>query len=302
MTPLPSLRQLRYLVALVEHRHFGHAAAACSVTQSTLSAAIQELENLLGVSLVERSKRHVLITPLGTTIATRAARVLREAEDLVGSANVWREPLSGTLRLGVIPTIGPYLLPRLMLAARQAFPQLRLYVREEQTAGLIDKLASGQLDLLVIALPFGLDETVEVEEIGEDEILVACPADHPFATLDRVESEALRSTGLLMLEDGHCLRSHALTACGLAGADHNEVFQGTGLRTLVQMVAAGLGVTLLPRLAVETELSSAEGAVQVRPIGPGRHARRIALAWRRSSARKAEFRRLGNFAAALLAP
>ncbi|HEY0526245.1 MAG TPA: LysR substrate-binding domain-containing protein [Stellaceae bacterium] len=298
--PLPSLRQLRYLVALAEHGHFGRAADACAVTQSTFSAGIQELESTLGgVSLVERSKRRVLVTPLGHDVVARARRILREAEDLAEAVRTARAPLSGPLRLGVIPTVGPYLLPRIMPRLRENFPGLQLYVREEQTAGLIEKLTGGRLDLLLIAKPYDLGEAVETMEVGEDELLVACPAGHRLTAESSVAGHLLRAEPLLLLEDGHCLRSQALAACDLAPADRNEVFQGTSLRTLVQMVAAGLGCTLIPRMALEAEapVGTAETTVAVRPLGPGRHARTIALAWRRTSGRKDEFRQFGAFIA-----
>jgi len=300
--PLPSLRQLRYLVALAEHGHFGRAADSCAVTQSTFSAGIQELENTLGgVSLVERSKRHVLVTPLGHDVVARARRILREAEDLAEAVQTARAPLSGPLRLGVIPTVGPYLLPRIMPRLKDSFPGLQLYVREEQTAGLIEKLTGGRLDLLLIAKPYELGDAVETMEVGEDELMVACPAGHRLAAESSVAGHRLRAEPLLLLEDGHCLRSQALAACDLAAADRNEVFQGTSLRTLVQMVAAGLGCTLIPRMALEAEApaagTDAESPVAVRPLGPGRHARTIALAWRRTSGRKDEFRRFGEFIA-----
>lgn len=299
MKTLPSLRQLRYLVALAGHGHFGRAASSCNVTQSAFSAAIQELETTLDASLVERSKRHVLITPLGREVVERARAILRAAEDLAEAVTVARAPLSGALRLGVIPTIGPYLFPKLLPRLRRAFPALQLYVREEQTASLVDKLKNGALDLLLLAKPYDLDPAIETLDVGADELLVACAVDHALAQAKRVTPDLLARETLLLLEDGHCLRSQALSACGLA-ARRNEAFQGTSLRTLLQMVASGLGVTLIPRLALHDEVPS-EKLVAVRPLGPGRQARTVALAWRRTSARKAEFARLAPLIAAELA-
>ena len=290
---LPSLQQLRFIRALAETLHFGRAAEACAVTQSTLSAGIQELEDRLGARLVERSGRRVLLTPLGEEVAERARRLLSDAEDLVEVARGSREPLSGRLRLGIIPTIGPYLAPPLMRGLRDAFPQLRLYLREEQTAPALEKLAAGQLDLVLLALPYEV-EAFETMSLGDDAILAALPAAHPLAQKGAVERDALVGEALLLLEDGHCLRSHALQACRLAGSAPNEVFQGTSLRTLVQMAASGLGVTLVPALAAEAELP-ADGSLVLRPLAPGKPVRQIALAWRRGSARKAEFRIFGNF-------
>jgi LysR family transcriptional regulator, hydrogen peroxide-inducible genes activator len=301
MIALPSLRQLRYLVALAEHRHFGRAADDCAVTQSTFSAGIQELENTLGgVSLVERTKRSVLVTPLGHDVVARARRILREAEDLVEAVQATRAPLSGALRLGVIPTIGPYLLPRLMPRLRKAFPKLRLYVREEQTTRLVEALAGGRLDLLILAKPVDLPDAIETREIGEDELMLACSAKHAFAATKIVDRERLRAEPLLLLEDGHCLRSHVLASCELSSADRNEVFQGTSVRTLVQMVASGLGVTLIPAMAVGAEAGSQRQPIVVRRLGPGRYARTIAMAWRRSSGRKAEFGQFSRVVGAAL--
>jgi LysR family hydrogen peroxide-inducible transcriptional activator len=298
MTPLPSLQQLRFLTAIAEHRHFGRAATACAVTQSTLSAGIQELEDRLGVTLVERSRKRVMLTALGEAVAARSRRLLADAEELVNVARAGREPLSGPLRLGVIPTIGPYLVPQIMRGLEKEFPKLRLYLREEQTAPLLEKLAAGQIDLALVALPYDLGE-LEAMELGEDPIFVALPADHPLAQLPHIDRGALARENLLLMEDGHCLRSHALEACRLTGPDRNEVFQGTSLRTVIQMAAGGLGVTLVPQMALTSELPSAGGLV-ARPLSADAPPRRIALAWRRTSPRKAEFRRFGIHVQSLL--
>lgn len=297
MTPLPSLQQLRFLSALAEHKHFGRAAASCAVTQSTLSAGLQELEDRLGASLVERSRRHVLLTPLGEEIVERGRRLLRDAEDLAEAARGAQEPLSGPLRLGVIPTIGAYFIPGVMPGLARAFPKLRLYLREEQTASILDKLDNGQLDLALIALPYDIGD-LETMALGEDAILVALPKAHPLARAKRIERADLAGEALLLMEDGHCLRSHALEACRLAGPDRNEVFQGTSLRTLLQMAAGGIGITLMPEMAVAAEITPQSGLV-ARHL-EGEPARQIALAWRRSSARKAEFRMLGRHLKAAL--
>ena len=290
MTPLPSLQQLRFLAALAEERHFGRAAEACAVTQSTLSAGIKELEERLGVSLVERTRRHVMLTPLGEEIVERARRLLRDAEELAERAKAGREPLVGPLRLGVIPTIGAYLVPAAMPELTRRFPKLRLYLREEQTAPLLAKLEQGQLDLALIALPYALGG-LETMVLGQDRILLALPTEHRLARRKRVDTAELAGEELLLMEDGHCLRSHALEACRLAGPDRNEVFQGTSLGTLLHMAAGGVGITLVPEMAVASEITAGSGLV-VRPLG-GDPSRSIALAWRPSSARKAEFRRLG---------
>jgi LysR family hydrogen peroxide-inducible transcriptional activator len=292
MIHLPSLQQLRFLCALAEHRHFARAAAACAVTQSTLSAGIQELEERLGARLIERRKGNLLITPLGEDILERARRLLRDAADLVEVARRGRTPLTGPLQIGVIPTIGPYLVPAIIRRAAVAFPQLQLFWREEQTAALLDRLAGGQLDLALVALPYDLGD-LETMALGEDSLVVAMPAGHRLAREETIDRAALAGEPLLLLEDGHCLRSHALEACRLADRDRNEVFQGTSLHTLVQMAASGLGLTLVPRLALGIELGGDTGLV-ARPLRGAGAARLIALAWRPSSPRKAEFRRFGE--------
>ena len=298
MNILPSLQQLRFLSALAAERHFGRAAAACAVTQSTLSAGIKELEERLGVNLVERGRRHVLLTPLGEEIVARGRKLLRDAQDLAETASAGRTPLSGPLRLGVIPTIGAYFIPLALHGLAKRFPKLRLYLREEQTTSLLEKLEEGELDAALIALPYETGE-LETMPLGEDRILLAIPKAHPLAQGKRVPTEALADEPLLLMEDGHCLRSHALQACRLAGPDRNEVFQGTSLRTLLQMTSGGIGITLIPEMAVKSEVTPASGLI-ARPL-TGDPTRTIALAWRRSSARKAEFRALGRYFREVLA-
>jgi len=258
--PLPKLRQLRYLIALDAWRHFGRAAEDCLVTQSTLSAGIQELEAVLGVTLVERTKRRVLMTPLGEEVVAKARQ----------------PPLSGRLSLGAIPTIGPYVLPRALPALRRRYPDLQLFLREDQTARLLAQLRGGDLDVALIALPF---------DTG-----------HPA-----VEEDDLGDADLLMLEDGHCLRDHALTTCRLGGGRGNEVFQATGMNTLLQMVAAGMGVTLLPGIAEPYERARSDGLSFV-PLAGNPMARQIALAWRRQAVRAQDYRLLGEALAPFVQP
>lgn len=294
MKPLPTLRQLRYLVAVADHLHFGRAADSCAVTQSTLSAGIQELEAVLRVQLLERrTKRQVVVTPMGEELVERARRILADAEALVDAAAVAASPLSGPLRLGVIPTIGPYVLPQALPAVRAAHPDLRLFLREDQTRRLLDLLAEGRLDVALLALPYDTGE-MRTLPLWDEDVVVALPAGHPLADLDRVPEEALAQQEVLMLEDGHCLREHALTACSLTRrpAD-NETFQATSLNTLVQMVANGLGVTLLPRSAVPVEAAGTRGVV-LRTLDHARPARTVALAWRPGTARQRDFALLGD--------
>jgi LysR family hydrogen peroxide-inducible transcriptional activator len=286
------LRQLRYLVAVAEHRHFGRAAEECLVTQSTLSAGVRELEDVLGATLVGRSKRHVALTPLGEDIVQRAQALLRAADELVDAARVGSLPLTGLLRLGVIPTVGPYLLPRALPELRRAYPDLRLYLREEQTARLLDMLGRGRLDGGVIALPY-LTGELETMVLGEDALLVACPKDHAFAHRGSVSSSDLAGEPMMLLEDGHCLRNHALTACRLVPGQANEDLQATSLSTLVQMVGSGLGLTLVPELAVEIE-TRGEPNIAIVPFADGRPVREIALVWRPDSVRGRDLRLLGE--------
>ncbi|MGE5518185.1 MAG: hydrogen peroxide-inducible genes activator [Bacteroidota bacterium] len=291
MKILPTLRQLRYLVALAEHRHFGRAAETCLATQSTLSAGLQELENLLGVVLVERTKRKVMLTPIGEEVVARAREVLHGAEDIADLAASAAEPLSGPLRLGVIPTIAPYLLPRVLPRLRADHPGLRLYLREDLTARLLDRLGAGDLDVALIALPYHAPD-IETLDIAEDPFVLACPPGHPLAAKANLRSADLVGADLLLLEEGHCLRDHALAACHLPGPARGDGVLGTSLATLVQMVANGLGVTLLPKMAVECGVLAGTDVV-TRPILDA-GSRGIGLAWRPSSPRKADFRALGD--------
>ena len=290
MKNLPTLRQLRFLVAVVDRRHFGKAAEDCFVSQSTLSAGVQDLEHLLGVILLERTKRWVTPTPLGTEIAERARALLKDAEDLLDLALAAHDPMSGPLLLGVVPTIGPFLIPRVMPHLRRAFPKLKAYVREEQTSLLLAGLEAGRLDAAVLALPYPLGD-VETAEIVRDRFFVVCPNGHRFAALATVRSNDLAMEDLLLLEDGHCMRDHALSACALVGARRNIAFQGTSLHTLVQMVANGLGVTLVPQMAIDAGILRGLD-VAVAPLEGDAPLRMIALAWRRTSRRKETFRRL----------
>ncbi|AWJ92410.1 hydrogen peroxide-inducible genes activator (plasmid) [Azospirillum baldaniorum] len=290
MKPLPTLRQLHYLVAVVDRCHFGKAAEACLVSQSTLSAGIQELENLLGAPLLERTRRTVLPTPLGREIADRARTVLKGAEELVDMARSVEDPMSGPLHLGVIPTIGPFLIPRVMPALRDSFPKLKLFLREDQTARLLDRLESGELDAAILALPYPSGD-VESIDIAEDRFSVVCTPEHRLSDVTTPRPSDVALDDLLLLEDGHCLRDHALAACSMEGARQSAAFQGTSLHTLVQMVANGLGVTLLPQMALDSGILRGLDVV-VRPLGGERPFRRIGLVWRRTSGRKETFRQL----------
>ncbi len=299
MIALPSPQQLRYLVALAEQRHFGRAAAACAVTQSTLSSGILALERQLDAPLLERTggKRPVF-TPLGRDLVGRARLALAALTTFVETVDAAREPLTGSLRLGVIPTIGPFLLPRLMPRLRAAFPRLQLWLREDLTDGLRDGLDTGRLDLLLVSLPCDCGDA-ETLLVGEDPFSIACAPDHPLAQGGAIAAAALAGERLLLLEQGHCLRDQALAACGLPAAPLSEEFATTSLHTLVQMVAGGLGVTILPRLALAGGVATG-AEVALRPLADGA-ARRIGLAWRARSPRAGEFRALVPSIAAALA-
>jgi LysR family transcriptional regulator, hydrogen peroxide-inducible genes activator len=292
MINLPSLRHLRHLIALDEHGHFGRAADACHVTQSTLSASIKELEGVLQAALVDRNKRRVVLTPVGTETVERARRIIKETEELVHFTTASREPLSSTLRMGTIPTVGPFLLPRVLPSLRETYGLLRLYLVEDLTERLIDSLHRGQIDAVLLALPYDCG-AVETVVLFEDPFVVGLPPDHPLAVEERIKAQRLWSENLLLLKDGHCLRDHALTACHLADRRLTEGFEATSLSTLVQMVDNGLGTTLLPSLAVDAGLLRGTGVV-TRPLLSEEPARKIGLVWRRATGRRDEFRLLAK--------
>lgn len=287
MAPLPTLRQLRHLVALADHGHFGRAASAMAVTQSTLSASIKELETVLEAALVDRTRRQVVLTPLGQQTVERARRILGDTEALALAARAEREPLTGTIRMGVIPTIGPYLLPAVLPGLRRSYRGLQLYLVEDLTSRLLEQLHSGRLDVVLLALPYDCGN-VESAPLFDDRFLLALPPDHPLVKERRVEPEQLRSEEVLLLRDGHCLREHALSVCHLADRRRTEAFEATSLPTLVQMVDNGLGITPLPELAVDAGLLRGTSLV-TRPLAAEEPSREIALVWRRGTGRRAEF-------------
>jgi LysR family hydrogen peroxide-inducible transcriptional activator len=262
------------------------------VTQSTLSASIKELEALLETTLVDRSKRRVVLTPIGVETAEHARRIIYEVEQLVDVTRAAREPLSGTVRLGTIPTIGPFLLPRVLPGLREAYGSLKLYLIEDLTARLIEALHRGQLDVVLLALPYDCG-AVETLILFEDPFVVGLPGQHPLAKEPRINPQRLWHEDLLLLKDGHCLRDHALAACHLADRRMTERFEATSLPTLVQMVDNGLGTTLLPTLAVDAGLLVGTSLV-TRPLLPNDPARKIGLIWRRGTGRRNEFRLLAK--------
>ena len=297
---IPSIRQLKYLVAVAEHRHFSKAAETCFVTQSTLSTAIRELEQQLGVVIFERNRKSVLITPVGERLLAQARTILGEVEDFVCLARAERGSLTGEIRLGVIPTIGPFLLPRMLCDLRQTYSKLRLYLKEEISARLASMLTQGKLDVLMLAFPYPLRD-VETTILFEDEFLLCMPSGHPLEREPSVRQSQLRGESLLLLEEGHCLRDHALKACDLQSAETNLVYQGTSLHTLVQMVANGLGLTLLPAVAVAGDVLG-DTNLPLRRFRSEKVCRRIGMAWRKSDPRRDEYRVLAEFIAVRFAP
>ncbi len=285
MNILPTLRQLQFFTALTRRGSFSKAAEDCLVSQSTLSSAIKELEGLLGAQLVDRSTRAFALTPVGEDVANRSLALLSLAEDLVRAA-AERRPLEGPFHLGVIPTIAPFLLPAVAPRLQAKFPKLSLYLREDLTAALAERLASGQLDAALLAFPYEVPGA-NVIDLGADPFWFVSRADHALAHGDSVAVDDLENASLILLEDGHCLRDHAVEACKLKPSTLSAAFGATSLFTLTQMAQAGLGATLLPELAVKAGLAASAGLV-ARPLSPADAARRIGLAWRKGSGRREE--------------
>jgi LysR family hydrogen peroxide-inducible transcriptional activator len=277
-----NLRDLRYLITLADLRHFGRAAEACHVSQPTLSTQIRKLEEELGVALVERAPRQVMLTAVGADIVERARRVLAEVEQMREAARRTTDPEAGSVHLGMFPTLGPYLLPHVVPAIRARFPRLELLLTEEKTSALLSMLRAGQLDAAVLALPLH-EDWLELEFLFEEPFMLAVPKAHPLASRHDLQLSELIDQNLLLLEEGHCLRDHALEVCGLAGAGEKEGFRATSLETLRQMVAAGVGMTLLPMLAVNPPVPRSE-SIQLLSFKNPPPVRRLAMVWRRSSA------------------
>ena len=290
---MPSIKQLKYLCAVAEHKHFSKAAAACHVTQSTLSVAIQDLESQLGVVVFERNKKTVLITPLGEKLLHQARGILGAVEDFVSLARANEGALSGEIRLGVIPTIGPFILPPILKNLRKSYPRLKLYLKEALSAQLLLQLQQGRLDLIMLAFPYAMPD-METVNLFRDEFLLCLPPGHKLEKAKQVKQQQLRGESLLLLEEGHCLRDHALEACKLQSADTDLVYQGTSLHTLIQMVANGLGVTLLPEMAVQANVLG-DTHLQLKHFSSENVSREIGMAWRRSDPRRDDYLLLAEF-------
>ena len=293
----PTLKQLRYLCAVAEHQHFGQAASACHVSQSTLSAGIGELEDALGVSLVERNNRRVFLTLLGEEVVERARDLLVNVEDMISLCAGAGAPFQGRMRMGVIPTVAPYLLPDLLGKIRIRHPAFKLFIREDLSQALVDSLLAGELDVLLLALPFPAEQ-VETMPLFEDDFFLACLDSHPLATRSALKSADLKGESLLLLEEGHCLRDHALEACKLRDSQVSLPYQATSLATIVQMVANDIGVTLLPGMAVKAGIVG-DTALTVRAFDQAGVTRKIGLMWRKKTPRRVEFRQLGELIAGL---
>ncbi len=277
-----NLRDLKYLLALADHKHFGRAAAACFVSQPTLSTQIKKLEEELGVVLVERAPRKVMLTPAGRDVADRARRIVSEVEEMKEGARRSQDPEAGTVRLGLFPTLGPYLLPHVIPRIRERFPNLELLLVEEKSDVLLSRLHEGKLDAALLALPIH-DEQLHSQFLFEEPFLLAVPESHPLAQRDSLSLNELSNQKLLLLEDGHCLREQALEVCRLSGAKEKSEFRATSLETLRQMVAANVGMTLLPMLAVKPPVVQSQN-IHLLGFSDSHPSRQIAMLWRRSSA------------------
>ncbi len=292
MTTLPSLKQLQYLVALAKHLNFTRAAESCFVTQSTLSAGLRELEDLLGARLVERDRQSVLMTPLGEEITQRARLLLAEAQDIVSRAAESAAPMQGLVRLGIIPTIAPFILPDLLARLRIQHPSLQLALREDRTADLLQRLEDGQLDFALIALPYDTGR-LRVEPLFDDPLWLVGKADDPTLRPERITPTTNLNKHLLLLEEGHCLRNHALLACDHNMPDTAGKIEATSLLTLVQMIESGLGVGLIPEMAIRSGLARSPSLAS-RPLAAGTSGRTIALVARQTTSRLVELTALSE--------
>ena len=288
----PTLKQLQYLVSLHEHGHFGRAAEASFVSQSTLSAGLRDLEALLGVVLVERTKRAVRFTPLGNAVVAKARAILGQTEELSELIQSSGKPLSGELRMSVIPTIAPFLLPRMLPRLRRDRPNLKLFLREEPSAAAVESLHHGRADCVLLALPYATGE-VEKETIELDAFFVAFSRDDPRDYSAEIDPELIDDSRLLLLEDGHCLKDQVLAACNRPELRGSATMIATSLHTLVQMVDSGLGVTMLPEMALDAGILNGTNVV-ARPLNAPSANREIALVWRKNSPRTDDFRMLAD--------
>lgn len=286
----PTIRQLEYLIALEEEKSFCRAAEMCNVTQSTLSAGIKELENALEQSLVNRTRKNIALTPFGLEVAHQGRKILQETDRITARARQIKAPLTGVLRLGVIPTIAPYFLPTMLPILHKKFPALELHIHEDLSDRLIYKIHQGTLDLLLMAFPYDTDGIAQMP-LFEEQFYLACPKGHEPAS-NPLQTRDLQAGDLLLLEDGHCLRDHALAACGLDKIPQSKAYSATSLQTLIQMVNNGYGMTLLPDMAASIAMVPKNISI-IRFENP-QPTRQIGLAWRRGHPRRSEFETLGK--------
>jgi LysR family hydrogen peroxide-inducible transcriptional activator len=289
---IPTLKQLKYLCAVAEHQHFSRAANACFVSQSTLSSGIQELEETLGVCLLERDKKRVRLTTIGRDITERARAILTATEDLASAASAAHEPFSTEMRLGVIPTIAPFVLPKMLKHIRKIYPEFKLYIREELSGHLVKELEAGELDVLLLALPYPA-EAVSTQHLFYDDFLLAFEKNHDIGIKGKLLTSDLKNKDLLLLEDGHCLRDHAMDACKIKTQDIHIPYQATSLNTIIQMVANDIGITILPKMAVDSKILQGTNVV-TRAFDEEKVWRSIGLMWRDKCPRNSEFKALGD--------
>ena len=288
----PTLRQLQYLVAVIEHKHFGQAAKRCFVSQPTLSTGISELESVLGNTLIERTKRKVMPTQLGLEVADKAREILYLNEELIQLAQADRKPLCRDLHLGVIPTIGPYLWPLVLHDLRQRYPQLKLFLHEEQSHHIIRLLNEGVLDAAIIALPYEID-SLEYQTFWQENFYVVFHKDHPLNKESSITSDKLPKNQLLLLQDGHCLRDHTLSACHFKPNNKHVVFEGSSLNTLIHMVAGQQGITFIPEMSLHTEMIK-NSELSVIPLAEEGPHRELSLIWRKSAHKKSDLQLLAT--------
>jgi len=292
MSHLPTLKQLKYLCAVETYQHFGKAAISCFVSQSTLSAGIMELEEKLGVTLVERTSRSVRLTPIGRDIFQRSRVILAATDDLVVAAKAGSEPFSTEMRLGVIPTIAPFVLPQILKSVRKSYPDFTLFIREDLSHDLLSGLRAGRLDVLLLALPYPAEE-VAVSHLFNDELVLVFDKRNSLSKLKKLKVKDLMGKNILLLEDGHCLRDHSVSACKIGAEQANLPFQATSLNTIVQMVASDIGISILPKMAVDAKILQGTSVLS-RQFDEPEVQRSIGLMWRKNSPRQEEFEALGR--------
>jgi len=294
MASQPTLKQLRYLCAVAQSLHFGKAAKACFVTQSTLSAGINELEQTLGAALLERSNKQVLLTDTGRKIVARSQHILSDIEALKEDAVRAQTPLSNAVRIGIIPTIAPFILPRVLPTLHKDFPNLQLLIREDLSENLASLLLQGELDVLLLALPYPVNNTTSYP-LFNDPFVLAYPSGHPLGEVKQLRTRDLQGQDILLLENGHCLRDHALEACKLQSSQLSLAFEATSLHTIVPMVANGVGISLLPEMAINEGILSSTKNISTKAFSESGVWREIGLLWRAKSPRDSEYRLLGEY-------